>query len=118
MANSAAIDAAHRAAPATSGGVLAGLLAKVQPLGRPVIMGVVNVTPDSFSDGGQFLDPDAAIAQARRLADEGADIIDIGAESTRPYGGMEPISAADERARLEPVLPAIRDIGVPISIDT
>jgi dihydropteroate synthase len=117
MANSAAIDAAHRAATATSG-VLTRLLDKVRPLGRPIIMGVVNVTPDSFSDGGQFLDPDAAIAQARRLADEGADIIDIGAESTRPYGGMQPISAAGERARLEPVLPAVAAIGIPVSIDT
>ena len=63
--------------------VLVRLLARQTTL----VMGVVNVTPDSFSDGGRFLDPAAAIAQARRLADEGADILDIGAESTRPYGG-------------------------------
>ena len=118
MANSAATDAAHRAAPATSGGVLTRLLAKVQPLGRPLIMGVVNVTPDSFSDGGQFLDPDAAIAQARRLADEGADIIDIGAESTRPYGGAVAVAADEERHRLEPVLANVVALGLPVSIDT
>ena len=64
-------------------GVLRGFLAKE----RPLVMGVLNVTPDSFSDGGRFLDPAAAIAHARRLAAEGADILDIGAESTRPYGG-------------------------------
>ena len=81
-------------------------------------MGVLNVTPDSFSDGGRFLDPPAAIEQARRLAAEGADIIDVGAESTRPYGGMRPVSPEEERARLEPVLPAVATIGIPVSIDT
>jgi len=93
-------------------------LAKARPLGRPLIMGVLNVTPDSFSDGGQFLEPAAAIEHARRLAAEGADIIDIGAESTRPYGGMRPVSADEERERLEPILPAAATIGIPISIDT
>ena len=68
-----------------------------------LVMGVLNVTPDSFSDGGRFLDPQAAIAQARRLVAEGADIIDVGAELTRPYGGAVRVSAEDERARLEPV---------------
>lgn len=86
--------------------------------GRPLVMGVLNVTPDSFSDGGQFLDPAAAIAQARRMVAEGADIIDIGAESTRPYGGATPVSAADEIARLAPVLPAVAALGPPVSIDT
>jgi dihydropteroate synthase len=93
---------------------LAGLLAR----GRPLVMGVLNVTPDSFSDGGRFLAPDAALAQARRLAAAGADIIDIGAESTRPYGGAQPVSADEERARLAPVLPALAALGVPVSVDT
>ena len=119
MATDTAIDAAHRtAAPSESSGVLTQLLAKVRSSGRPLVMGVLNVTPDSFSDGGQFLDPGTAVAHGRRLADEGADLIDIGAESTRPYGGMQPVSADDERARLAPVLPALTALGVPISIDT
>ena len=81
-------------------------------------MGVLNVTPDSFSDGGLFLEPAAAIEHARRLAAEGADIIDIGAESTRPYGGARPVSLDEERERLEPILAAVATIGVPVSIDT
>ncbi|MFY9692196.1 MAG: dihydropteroate synthase [Xanthobacteraceae bacterium] len=81
-------------------------------------MGVLNVTPDSFSDGGQYLQPPAAIEHARRLVAEGADIIDIGAESTRPYGGMRPVSLEEERARLEPILSAVATIGIPVSIDT
>jgi len=85
---------------------------------RPLVMGVLNVTPDSFSDGGRFIDPAAAITQAQRFAAEGADIIDIGAESTRPYGGAVRVSVEDERARLAPVLPAILALGVPVSIDT
>ena len=71
--------------------------------GRPLVMGVLNVTPDSFSDGGRFLDPAKALAQAERMIAEGADIIDVGAESTRPYGGAAPVSAEDELARLEPI---------------
>ncbi len=122
MANIAATGAIHRASPApgaaTGDGVLTQLLAKAHPHARPLIMGVLNVTPDSFSDGGQFLEPAAAIEHARRLAAEGADIIDIGAESTRPYGGMRPVSADEERERLEPILPAAATIGIPISIDT
>jgi len=81
-------------------------------------MGVLNVTPDSFSDGGQFLDAPAAIAQAQRLIAEGADILDIGAESTRPYGGAVPVAPAVELQRLEPVLPAVVALGKPVSIDT
>ncbi|HET7849850.1 MAG TPA: dihydropteroate synthase [Pseudolabrys sp.] len=81
-------------------------------------MGILNVTPDSFSDGGQFIDPQVAIAHAHRMADAGADILDVGAESTRPYGGMQPVSAADEKARLAPVLPAVVALGLPVSIDT
>jgi dihydropteroate synthase len=86
--------------------------------GRPVVMGVLNVTPDSFSDGGRFLDPGKAIAQAERMIAEGADIIDIGAESTRPYGGMQPVSAEDEMARLEPIFGKVVALGVPVSIDS
>ncbi len=80
-------------------------------------MGIVNVTPDSFSDGGRFLDVDAAAAHARRLIAEGADILDIGGESTRP--GAEPVAEAEEIARVVPVIAAIRrESQVPISIDT
>jgi dihydropteroate synthase len=81
-------------------------------------MGILNVTPDSFSDGGHFLDPDAAVAHARRMVKEGADIIDVGAESTRPYGTATPVSLSEEMRRLEPVLAAVAQLGVPVSIDT
>lgn len=81
-------------------------------------MGILNVTPDSFSDGGKFLDPQHAIAQAKRMIAEGADIIDIGAESTRPYGGQQPVSADEEIARLRPLLADIVALGTPVSIDT
>jgi dihydropteroate synthase len=93
-------------------------LAALLKLGRPLVMGILNVTPDSFSDGGQFLDPQVAIAHAGAMAGQGADILDIGAESTRPYGGAQPVSADDERARLAPVLPAAVKLGLPVSIDT
>jgi dihydropteroate synthase len=93
---------------------LAGLLAEA----RPLVMGILNVTPDSFSDGGQFLDPAAALAHARAMADAGADMLDIGAESTRPYGGATPVSAEEEKARLTPVLPVVIKFGLPVSIDT
>lgn len=84
---------------------------------RPQVMGVVNVTPDSFSDGGAFLAPDAALAQARRLIAEGADILDVGGESTRP--GAEPVPEAEELRRVVPLIRAIRaESPVPISIDT
>jgi dihydropteroate synthase len=81
-------------------------------------MGVLNITPDSFSDGGAFIAPESALAQARRMVAEGADIIDIGAESTRPYGGSQPVTAADELRRLEPVLSEVVALGVPVSIDS
>jgi dihydropteroate synthase len=87
-------------------------------LGRPLVMGILNVTPDSFSDGGQFLDAGAAIAHASKMVQQGADILDIGAESTRPYGGAVPVSADDERARLTSVLPEVVKLGLPVSIDT
>jgi dihydropteroate synthase len=93
-------------------------LARLLALGRPIVMGVLNVTPDSFSDGGHFLDPVDAIDQARRMIAEGADLLDIGAESTRPYGGAVAVPIAEEMRRLGPVLPAIVGLGVPVSIDT
>lgn len=88
-------------------------------LGRPVsaVMGVLNVTPDSFSDGGKFLLPENALAQAKRMIAEGAALLDIGAESTRPYGA-EPITAGEEMERLRSVLPRVVALGVPVSIDT
>ncbi len=100
--------------PTPGAGILRGLLAK----GRPLVMGVLNVTPDSFSDGGRFLDPAAAIAQAERLAAEGADILDVGAESSRPYGNAVAVPLDEERARLAPILPAVVGLGIPVSIDT
>ncbi len=93
--------------------MLSALLSKPYP----VVMGVLNVTPDSFSDGGQFTAPERALAQARKMAAEGADIIDIGAESTRPYGS-EPITSEQELDRLREVLPAVVSLGIPVSIDS
>ncbi len=83
----------------------------------PAVMGVLNVTPDSFSDGGQFIAPEHALAQARRMVADGADMIDVGAESTRPYGA-EPISADEELKRLQPILADVVSLGVPVSIDS
>ncbi len=84
---------------------------------KPVVMGILNVTPDSFSDGGRFQSLDLALAQARRLAADGADIIDVGAESTRP--GHTPVPLDDEWRRLEPVLaPLLAEVDAPFSIDT
>ena len=84
----------------------------------PAVMGVLNITPDSFSDGGQFLAPESAIEQARRMIAEGADIIDIGAESTRPYGDARAVSAAEELQRLRPILADLVALGTPVSIDS
>jgi dihydropteroate synthase len=84
---------------------------------RPAVMGILNVTPDSFSDGGQFIAPERALAQARRMIAEGADIIDVGAESTRPYGA-QPVSAEEEIKRLQPILAEVVALGVPVSIDS
>ncbi|KQW18519.1 dihydropteroate synthase [Afipia sp. Root123D2] len=103
----------HQAFP-TQHPVLQPLLA--HPV--PAVMGILNVTPDSFSDGGKFLDPDLALAQARRMIAEGADILDIGAESTRPYGSAMPVSADDEMERLRPILAQVVALGIPVSIDT
>ena len=93
-------------------------LAELLALGRPLIMGILNVTPDSFSDGGRFLDPSGALDHARRMIAEGADILDIGAESTRPYGGAVPVPMEEEIRRLTPILPQAVALGAPVSIDT
>jgi dihydropteroate synthase len=85
--------------------------------GRTLLMGILNITPDSFSDGGKYSDPDAAFARALEIEDEGADILDIGAESTRP--GSQRISEAEELRRLIPVLKRLHGkLGIPISVDT
>ncbi len=101
----AAASAGHRAWPALLSGPY------------PAVMGVLNITPDSFSDGGQFLAPERALAQARRMIAEGAAIIDIGAESTRPYGAA-PISTDEELKRLQPIVAEVVSLGVPVSIDS
>ena len=90
----------------------------VLPVGeRTCIMGILNVTPDSFSDGGRFLDPERAVEKARRMAEEGADIIDVGGESSRP--GSDRITADEELARVMPVIKALKGaVDVPISVDT
>jgi dihydropteroate synthase len=85
-------------------------------LERPLIMGVVNVTPDSFSDGGRYLARESAITHARALVDEGADILDIGGESTRP--GAAAVTLDEERRRVLPVIEALAGCGVPLSVDT
>jgi dihydropteroate synthase len=99
---------------------------KPKPLllgGRTLIMGVLNCTPDSFYDGGRYASAEAAIAQGLRLAEEGADLIDVGGESTRPKGvygeGAQPVSAEEEMQRVLPVIEALsKHVAVPISIDT
>src|SRR5688572_4457582 len=83
----------------------------------PLVMGIVNVTPDSFSDGGRFLDPTEAVEHGLQLLGEGADILDIGGESTRP--GAAPVSEADELARVIPVIERLAgQVRVPLSVDT
>ena len=91
---------------------------RLLPLGRRTyVMGILNVTPDSFSDGGKYLDPGFALEQALRLEADGVDILDVGGQSTRP--GHTPISAEEEWARLEPVLSRLRDnTALPVSVDT
>lgn len=105
-----------RAPPAGGAGhaKLTALLSKPYP----AVMGILNLTPDSFSDGGQFMAPERALAQAHRMIADGADIIDIGAESTRPYGAARPVSMDEELKRLQPVLPEVVSLGVPVSIDS
>jgi dihydropteroate synthase len=117
MAKTAATNHAHRVLAATNA-VPGQLLPQLLAGARPLVMGVLNVTPDSFSDGSRFLNPADAIAQAQRLIAEGADILDIGAESSRPYGGAVAVGIEEERERLAPVLPAVVALGVAVSIDT
>jgi dihydropteroate synthase len=109
---------AATSSPVTSAAAAHPLLQKLLSGPVPAVMGVLNVTPDSFSDGGQYLAPEQALTQAKRLVDEGADIIDIGAESTRPYGDARPVSADEEVARLRPILAATIKLGIPVSIDS
>src|SRR5260370_5785286 len=85
-------------------------------LDRPLVMGIVNVTPDSFSDGGDFANPASAIAAGRAMLEAGADIIDIGGESTRP--GSASVPQEEEIARVVPVIPALAESGALVSIDT
>ena len=85
-------------------------------LERPLIMGIVNITPDSFSDGGKYLDPGHAFDHARQLLDEGADILDIGGESSRP--GAQPVTVDEELRRVLPVLEKLVELPVPVSVDT
>ena len=84
--------------------------------GRAIVMGILNVTPDSFSDGGEFFDTERAVAQGRTMVAEGVDIVDVGAESTRP--GSDRVSGDEQIDRLREVLPRVVDLGVPVSIDT
>lgn len=85
-------------------------------LDRCVVMGVLNVTPDSFSDGGLYFDPQSAVAHAEEMVAQGADIVDVGGESTRP--GSEPVPEDEELRRVIPVIEALADADIPISIDT
>lgn len=87
-------------------------------LDRPIVVGILNVTPDSFSDGGRFADAEAAVAQAARMVEEGADMIDVGGESTRP--GAQPVDAATEASRVVPVIAAVRRRWpeIAVSVDT
>lgn len=90
---------------------------QVLPLDRTYVMGILNVTPDSFSDGGNYLDPASAVARAAEMAREGADVIDIGGQSTRP--GYEAVSPQEEWARIREVVPAVvKETGLPVSVDT
>jgi dihydropteroate synthase len=100
-----------------AGASLHPLLRKLLSKAHPAVMGVLNVTPDSFSDGGQFFVPERALRHAQRLVAEGADIVDIGAESTRPYGSR-PVTEDEELARLMPILRGVVGLGVPVSIDS
>ena len=120
MASDAGAAAASSAGPGRPG-VLGYAQRAASPPGLPsaarcLVMGVVNVTPDSFSDGGSWFGPDAAIARGLELAMQGADIVDVGGESTRP--GAQRVSADEELRRVGPVIRALASAGVPVSVDT
>jgi len=83
---------------------------------RPIVMGILNATPDSFSDGGKFINPKDALAQAESMIANGVDLIDIGGESTRP--GAQPVELQEELDRVLPIIEALKDCGIPLSIDT
>ena len=118
QARALAAELRNRAASVESGPVHWQLPRTALPKGRTLIMGVVNVTPDSFSDGGKFLDPVRAVEHGMLLAEQGADILDVGGESTNPFGS-KPIDAKEERARVEPVIRELaKRAKLPISIDT
>jgi dihydropteroate synthase len=104
--------------PATAIATEPSALTRLLAAERALVMGILNLTPDSFSDGGRFVDPAVAIVHAQRMVAEGADIIDVGAESTRPYGDAVDVSAEEEIARLAPVLPPVVALGKPVSIDS
>lgn len=112
QSNESANSLAASAAPASSWVVRGRAL----DVSRPLIMGIVNVTPDSFSDGGRYFEAAAALAHAQRLIEEGADLLDIGGESTRP--GAADVLETDELARLLPLVEGLRDSGVALSVDT
>jgi dihydropteroate synthase len=97
-------------------GPLLGLPSGLSELGRTLVMGVVNVTPDSFSDGGTYLAPDAAVAHGLELRDQGADVVDVGGESTRP--GAHRVDEDEERRRVLPVVRELASAGVVVSVDT
>jgi dihydropteroate synthase len=103
--------------PVTGRALTHPLLRKLLAKPYPAVMGVLNVTPDSFSDGGQFYAPGPALRHAQRLVAEGADLIDIGAESTRPYGAS-PVTEDEELRRLKPILRDVVKLGLPVSIDS
>jgi dihydropteroate synthase len=104
--------------PATALAAEPSALTRLLAADRTLVMGILNLTPDSFSDGGRFVDPAIAIGHAARMVQDGADIIDVGAESTRPYGDAVEVSADEECARLAPVLPPVVALGKPVSIDS
>jgi dihydropteroate synthase len=104
--------------PATAHAKEPSALTRLLAADRALVMGILNLTPDSFSDGGRFVDPAVAIGHAKRMVQDGADIIDVGAESTRPYGDAVEVSAEEEIARLAPVLAQVIALGKPVSIDS
>ncbi|MDE3215693.1 MAG: dihydropteroate synthase, partial [Gemmatimonadota bacterium] len=107
------------AAPAPATAAVWAVRGRTVTLDRPRLLGILNVTPDSFSDGGEFFSPDAALARAEAMAAEGADVVDVGGESTRPQGA-EPVDEAEELRRVVPVVRALarRLPDVTISVDT